>query len=316
MSAAIRTRYPILLLGAVAIGVAPLFVRWIHVTYGVGPTAIACWRMALSWPVFAVALATAARPVDTERARPAGMALVGALFVLDLALWHTSLVRTSIANSTLLSNLAPIFVALGGWLLFGARVGRSFIAAMVLALAGGVCLTGASIELGGTHLPGDGLAAAAAVAYAAYLLALARVRRDASTLRLMTWSGAVAALGFAAVAWALGERFVPNAPSGWLALGAFAVVAQLCGQALVAYSLDTVPATVAAVTLLIQPVLATLLAWPLFAEPIGLLQGVGAMMVMGGIVWARRDRARPEAPANGGARPVGPADRDGPEPRR
>jgi drug/metabolite transporter (DMT)-like permease len=250
MTEAPRGRYPILLIGATAIGVAPLFVRWINDAYGVGPTAIACWRMAMSLPVFALALALAPRAPKGERARPGGMALVGVLFV--------------------------------------ARISRSFIAAMALANAGGGCLTGASLELGGAHLPGDGLAAAAAVAYAAYLLALSRVRHGVSTLRLMTWSGAVAALGFAAVAWVLGERFVPTAPGGWLALAAFAVVAQICGQALVAYALDAVPATVAAVTLLIQPVLATLLAWPLFGERIGALQAVGAVLVMIGIVWARR----------------------------
>jgi len=41
-----------------------------------------------------------------------GLALAGVFFAGDLALWHWSIGVTSVANSTLLVNLAPVFVAL------------------------------------------------------------------------------------------------------------------------------------------------------------------------------------------------------------
>ena len=40
------------------------------------------------------------------------MIAAGFCFAGDLAFWHWSIVLTSVANSTLLANLAPIFVAL------------------------------------------------------------------------------------------------------------------------------------------------------------------------------------------------------------
>ena len=42
-----------------------------------------------------------------------GLFLVGFFFAGDLAFWHWSIGLTSVANSTLLVNLAPVFVALG-----------------------------------------------------------------------------------------------------------------------------------------------------------------------------------------------------------
>jgi drug/metabolite transporter (DMT)-like permease len=44
-----------------------------------------------------------------------------------------------VANSTLLVNLAPVFVALGGWLLFGERFAYTFLVGMAVALGAPFC---------------------------------------------------------------------------------------------------------------------------------------------------------------------------------
>ena len=62
------------------------------------------------------------------------MLAAGALFAGDLAFWHLSIVYTTVANATLLSNFAPVFVALGGWLLFGHRVTRLFLVALAISV--------------------------------------------------------------------------------------------------------------------------------------------------------------------------------------
>lgn len=50
------------------------------------------------------------------------MLLAGAFFPADLAVWHWSIIYTSVANATLLANFAPIFVTLGAWALFASGV--------------------------------------------------------------------------------------------------------------------------------------------------------------------------------------------------
>ncbi len=68
-------------------------------------------------------------------------------FAADLAVWHWSIHFTSVANSTLLANFAPVFVVLYGWLALGQRVTRRFLLAMAVALAGTRLLVGGDFRL-------------------------------------------------------------------------------------------------------------------------------------------------------------------------
>ena len=93
----------ILILGGMAIGLAPIFVRLAEV----GPAAAAFWRMALAVPILAVFArnAPSASP-DTRRAGLRFAVLAGAVFAADLTVWHWSITLTSVANATALANLA------------------------------------------------------------------------------------------------------------------------------------------------------------------------------------------------------------------
>ena len=106
-----------LIFGAVGIACAPIFVRLSEV----GPTATAFWRLALAlpflwlWTELGVGLGVGGLAPRLPRRRTLlGVTLAGLFFAGDLAFWHWSIGFTSVANSTLLVNLAPVFVALGG----------------------------------------------------------------------------------------------------------------------------------------------------------------------------------------------------------
>ena len=75
------------------------------------------------------------------------LGLAGLFFAGDLSVWHWSLKLTSVANATLLVNFAPVFVTLGGWLIFGQRVRMIFILGMVLALSGMAMIAGNSFQI-------------------------------------------------------------------------------------------------------------------------------------------------------------------------
>ena len=100
-----------LFFGATCIALSPIFVRLSEA----GPTATAFWRVALAVPVLWIFFRT---PLRGPRLLflAAGVAFAG-----DLAFWHTSIQLTSVANSTLLANLASIFVTLAAWLFLRQR---------------------------------------------------------------------------------------------------------------------------------------------------------------------------------------------------
>jgi drug/metabolite transporter (DMT)-like permease len=273
-----------LLAGAAAIAFAPIFVR----LSDTGPTASAFWRVALSiaplwlW-VFASPREPAGGPLPWR-----ALVLAGLFFAADLGVWHLSIVYTSVANSTLEANLAPIFVTLGAWLLWRARVTRLFLGALVMTLAGAVLLVGPNVQLGGRSLLGDALGVLTAMFYAGYMLSLKSATGTASTARIMAINTTVAAIALLPYALLTTDAMLPQGVHGWLVLAALALIAQVAGQSLIAFGFSHLPASFSSVSLLLQPVLAALYAWAILGEGMGAVQMAGGAIVLAGIYLARR----------------------------
>jgi drug/metabolite transporter (DMT)-like permease len=275
-----------LLAGGCCIAFAPILVR----LSDTGPVASAFWRTAIAAPLLWI-FAFRAGPRDraVEKAHKLSLVAAGLFFAGDLGVWHWSIVWTSVANSTLLANLAPIFVTLAGWLFWKRRVTGVFLAGMFVAIAGMFILVGPHFGTGGTQLVGDALGAITAVFYAGYMLAI-KVARDegASTVRLMAWSTSITALALWPIAMLFPQPFMPASAQGWLVVFGLAVVTQIAGQGLIAYAFAHLPASLSSVSLLIQPVVAAFVAWRLFGEAVGPAQFIGGAVVLGGIWLAKR----------------------------
>jgi drug/metabolite transporter (DMT)-like permease len=279
-----RAAFLCLLAGGCAIAFAPIFVR----LSDTGPVASAFWRTALAVPFLWIWVWT--KETAPDRALPRGaLALAGLFFALDLGVWHWSIVWTSVANSTLLANLAPIFVTLAGWLLWRTKVTGLFLVGMFVAIGGMFVLVGPNFSVGGTRLLGDALGALTAVFYAGYMLAIKQARdAQASTARLMAWSTTISAIALLPVAWLSPQPMWPSEAAGWWPLLGLALVSQVLGQGLIAYAFAHLTASLSSVSLLIQPVVAALAAWAIFGEAVGPVQFAGGAIVLGGIWIARR----------------------------
>src|SRR5690606_28490311 len=187
---------------------------------------------------------------------------------------------TSVANATLLANLAPVFVTLGSWLLFRTRITPVFLAGLALALVGVIVLEGGPAAIGGGQLAGDATAVVAAIFYALYMLSLGHVRARFSTLRIMVWTTFSAMICILPVAFVVDANMVPVALFGWAMVLGLALISHVGGQGLVTCALAYLPTAFSSLTLLLQPVVAAILAWILLAEPVGLMQGIGGAIVL------------------------------------
>jgi drug/metabolite transporter (DMT)-like permease len=274
-----------LLLGATCIALSPIFVR----VSECGPTATAFWRVALAVPALWLP-ALFFRPL--RGSVPGGKFLLlaaGAAFAGDLGFWHASIQLTSVANSTLLANLASIFVTLAAWIFLRQRPTRTFLTGLAAAVSGVALLVNADLSTG---LLGDALGVVTAMFYAGYILAVKGLRdRGESALRLMALTSALSALILLPVALASGERMLPVSALGWWTLAGLALISHAVGQGLIAYALAHLPAPFSSVSLLFQPVMAALFAWLLLAEPLAAPQIVGGAVVLAGIYLARRGSA-------------------------
>jgi drug/metabolite transporter (DMT)-like permease len=280
-----------LIAGAFAIGASGIFVR----VSETGPIATAFWRGVLALPPLAawmlIERRAAARPGAASAAPPLldpGFFWAGLFFAGDLALWHLSLVRTSVAASTLEANCAPIVVTALAWLLWGERPRLGFLLAIALALAGVVLIVSPHLHWG-RGLAGDALGLGAACAYGAYIFVVARLRARHSTGTLMFASTLVYSLLLLPLA--LTEKFLPDSAHGWLLLAGCALSAQALGQSLIAYALAHLPATLGSLGLYLNVIAAAGYAWLLLGERLTPLQLLGGVIVLAGLALARAARS-------------------------
>ncbi|MBA3686277.1 MAG: DMT family transporter [Planctomycetes bacterium] len=282
----------LLILGAALIGLVPIGVRMCaDQPYLIAPLAVAFWRFAFAVPPLLAWNRWRQRSVDAP-ARPWLLACAGLLFGCDIACFFVAITRTSVANATLLSNLAPLVVAAWSTVVERRPPTRGETGGALLAIAGVVLLVAPEARLeGGAHVVGIALALASAVFYGGYQIAVAHLRRDQPADRVMTVVAAVAALVLAPIALIGGGNLVPDHAGGWGLLIALAVLTQIGGQGLITWSLAHLAPIFSSVVLLVQPVVAIVLAWLLFDQHLGWMQGAGAVMVMLGIVLAHRGRS-------------------------
>ena len=261
-----------------------------------GPSATTLYRTLLAVPIFVGWLAVERRrnaaaglhlSVSWRREGPE-LLLASLLFAANILAYAWALQITSVANASIISNLAPIFVLLLSFFLFGERPSRGFIAAMLAAIAGVALLSFGKDGAGEAGLLGDALAAGSAILFGGYLIILARLRQRLVAAAIMIWIGTLSSIGLLACALAAGEPLLATTLRGWAALLGLAVVSYALGQGLLAAALAHLSAAFSSVGLLSLPAISALLGWVLLGEPLSLTQTIGGAIVLGGIFVARR----------------------------
>jgi len=284
--------YLALAVGAICIGFSAIFTKWAEVP---GPVS-AFYRVAIASVVLAVPFAlqgarSSESRASSRRLSPAIVwltALAGIFFALDLALWNTSLDFTSAANATLLGNTSTLWVSIGATLFFHEKLRRNFWAGMLLALLGALVIVGGDVFEHPSLGWGDLLAIGSSLFYAAYLLNTQKVRQRTGTLSFMWLSSVSATLLLLLYVLFMGEQLLGFSEETWQALVALALISHVLGWLAINYALGHLPAPLAAVSLLSQPVITAIVAVPLLGEQLSLYQIGGGLLVLLGIYIVNR----------------------------
>jgi len=287
---------PVLIVSAAVLGLAPILVRFADT----GAAAAGFWRFAFALPLLLV-LTRRGKDGAGGIGRPTKwMGLAALFFVLDLSFWHYSIAMTSVANATVLTNLTPVVVTLAAWLLLRERPRALFVVALAVAVAGALAMSiGADGRQGSNPRLGDVFALVTALWYAGYFLVVKQARGESSAGRIMLWSTALGAPLLLAVAVVLREPLWPGSWGGWAACAGLGLV-HVAGQGGVAWSLGRLPAALTSVTVLLQPVVAAILGWILFAEHMTGPQLAGGAAVLAGVVLAQWSSSRVGSGGPGG----------------
>src|SRR5215207_7218134 len=192
LEAGFAAPFAALCLGAVAMGVSPIFVRFAAAA-DVGAFASAFWRVALALPVLYAWLRLDEAKTAPRRSFGGATVLAGLAFSGDLFFWHLSILNTTVANATFFATTAPIFVVLIVWLVLRQRVKPSTFAGLSLCLLGGGALIGQSLEVAPARIRGDAFGIVTAFFFGLYFLFIGRSRSASGAARVTFESGVVTA---------------------------------------------------------------------------------------------------------------------------
>ncbi|WP_256366255.1 DMT family transporter [Thermaerobacter sp. PB12/4term] len=306
--------HPLAPLLALAGAVLAISFSSVLIRYSQAPSAvIAFYRMALTTLLL---LPWARRDAGRVRRLPPRLlwasVLSGVLLAGHFLTWIASLRYTSVTASVLLVTSHPLYVmAADAWLLRERVPARRLLGAL-LALTGVAVVTFAGagagdLAAGGTALYGNFLAVAGSWFFAGYILIGRRVRQVLPVMPYTTLVYGVASLVIAAGLALTGTPFGPYPWREMLLFVALAVVPTLGGHTVLNWALEWVPASVVSVSILGEPVGASLLAWLLLGEAPSGVELAGGALTLAGLFVATQTAGRETERLRGAAGAAGTA---------
>jgi drug/metabolite transporter (DMT)-like permease len=207
----------------------------------------------------------------------------GIVFGADIAVWNISLLKISATVSTLLANLAPLWVGLLTFLLFKKRSGALFWIGTIVSIFGMVILVGYQNILALKFNAGILLALLASFLYAIYIMITRGILQKISTLTFMFYNMLGASI-FLLIINQLQHNSLFNYPSkAWLCLLGLGLICQLTGWLTINNTLRHLPSTKVSIALLSQTVIACFWATILLHEKLEINEIIGSVIVLGGI---------------------------------
>jgi drug/metabolite transporter (DMT)-like permease len=222
--------------------------------------------------------------------------LAGALFGANVLCFVFSIKLTTVANATLIGALQPAIVLIVAGRLFGEIVRPIDIACVIVAMLGvSIVIVGSAGSPEWNPL-GDALAVAAVLTFTVYFLVTKRVRATSGTLEYMTLVHIAAAIVVTPAILAQPQELVGLSVQDWAIVLFFALVSGTLGQMVVGWAQRYVDVSLSSLMLLGVPVVASIAAWLMLGEALGLIQIVGGAVTLAaiGVMVLQRPKAPTE----------------------
>jgi drug/metabolite transporter (DMT)-like permease len=273
--------YLTMFIGVLAVSFAAIFIRLANAP----PLVIATYRLAIASVILIpIASVKSLKGLHRLSRRDIFLVLLSSVFLaLHFWLWITSLSYTSIASSVVLVTSHPAFVAAISYFLWDERLNKLTIVGIAVALLGVVCINYNGFTFSSQALLGDLLALIAGFSMGAYLIigGQLRVRIDILTYLTLIYIGAAVILLVATVI--AGYSLFGYSPSTYIMLILLALIPQLLGHSCLNLAIRMVPVTLVSVSILGEPVGATLLGYFILKEMPAVGEIIGGLLILGGI---------------------------------
>ncbi|GER67565.1 membrane protein [Weizmannia acidilactici] len=206
--------------------------------------------------------------------------VAGAFLAFHFILWFESLNLTSVASSTVLVTLQPIFTFAGAYFFFRESLSLKAVLCAALAVFGSILISWGDFFISGKALYGDILALISCLFVTVYLMIGQYVRKRAALIpyTFTVYLASTVVLFFYVVL--SGESFFPYSAQNWVCFLLLAILPTLAGHSVFHWVVKWISASVVSVAILFEPVGASILAYFLFQEKISWFQAVGGIIIL------------------------------------
>jgi len=276
----IKWIYAILFIGLLAISTSPVIARLLPL---VPAAIIAFWRMtfasAMLWGYSSI------RPQESIAPKNIRLVLAaGFLLAMHFIFWFSALKLTSIANTTVLGIVAPAFTLLFERLWYNRKLSWITITALLIILFGGIIVQGD--DLGRVNSTGLGniMAILSAVFLGSVFIIGAKVRKTTPVIAYTRMVYTISAIVLLVSSLVLDNPLLGYSINNYFWLFILGLVPTLIGHTAFSYSVKFVSPTVIASFPLGEPIIASYLAWILFAERVPFYVVGGGLIVFIGMI--------------------------------
>lgn len=267
-----------LAIGIICISFSPIFVK-----LSVAPAVTSgFYRIFFAWLLLAPYCIIKAQ-LKIARKDLAIALLGGIVFGADIAVWNLSLMKISATISTLIANLAPLWVGLLSFVILRKKSGASFWIGTWIAIFGMVILVGYQQILHLQFNIGLILALIASLFYAIYIMITKGILQKITTVTFMFYNMLGASVFLFLISLFQHNEMLSFPSSTWLYLLGMGLICQLIGWVTINYSLNYLDATKVSVALLSQTVIAGIWAMLLLGEKLEFKEIAGSIVVLAGI---------------------------------
>ena len=267
-----------LILGILCIAFSPIFVK----LAGVPALTSGFYRIFIGWLCLAP-YCILKNKLKINRGDLLIAMLGGIVFASDIAVWHLSLLKISATVSTLLANLAPVWVGLLSYLLLKKRSGGLFWIGTLIAVTGMAILVGYQNVVHLQFNAGILLALLASFLYACYIMITKGILQKIGTMTFMFYNMLAASVFLLIVCMVNHTEIVRLTAPSWECLIAMGIICQLTGWITINYAIKFLASTKVSIALLGQTVIAGFLAVWFLHERLELKEIIGSVIVLAGI---------------------------------
>lgn len=213
-----------------------------------------------------------------------GFGFLSGLFLAGhYVLWFESLQYTSVASSTVIVTLQPLFSMIGGYFLFKERFTKGAVIGCLIAISGSIVIGWQDFQISGDALYGDILAFMAAGIITAYFFISQHIRKDLSLIPYSVISYGSSACFLGIFAYMQQQSFIHYATQTWLSFIGLAFIATILGQTIFNWLLKWMSATVISMSILGETIGTCVLAYFILSETITLQQALGISIIFIGL---------------------------------